>query len=288
MDERRGGIGPPGGRRTSDGVPPAPRLTSPPSQSFDRSRADVAQLVEQLIRNQQVGGSSPPVGSIFSRTYAIAASRFAAPEAQRKQLETALRVVRQERSLAAVPPPRATNCAPPGLWRAREHASDRHAPCGEQAHGTAPDRTRRRPATGSQRANAAEVAPAGQRSGIPQAGARGALRPCRSRAVPRVRSTEIHLGPGFMRPRRWRSTFPLRTSTPWGSVMPIWVRATAARGLRGSPRRYEQLACQTRIEILRPPRGAGEARSGAPPREGREFRALADGCDGTRTRDQAA
>ena len=25
--------------------------------------ADVAQLVEQLIRNQQVGGSNPPVGS---------------------------------------------------------------------------------------------------------------------------------------------------------------------------------------------------------------------------------
>jgi hypothetical protein len=28
--------------------------------------ADVAQLVEQLIRNQQVNGSSPFVGSIFS------------------------------------------------------------------------------------------------------------------------------------------------------------------------------------------------------------------------------
>ena len=26
--------------------------------------ADVAQLVEQLIRNQQAGGSTPPVGSI--------------------------------------------------------------------------------------------------------------------------------------------------------------------------------------------------------------------------------
>jgi hypothetical protein len=47
----------------SDGVFTGPRLTSAPSQSFDRSRADVAQLVEQLIRNQQVGGSSPPVGS---------------------------------------------------------------------------------------------------------------------------------------------------------------------------------------------------------------------------------
>ena len=31
-----------------------------------RERADVAQLVEQLIRNQQVNGSSPFVGSIFS------------------------------------------------------------------------------------------------------------------------------------------------------------------------------------------------------------------------------
>jgi hypothetical protein len=28
-------------------------------------QADVAQLVEQLIRNQQVSGSSPLVGSIF-------------------------------------------------------------------------------------------------------------------------------------------------------------------------------------------------------------------------------
>ncbi len=30
-----------------------------------RSGADVAQAVEQLIRNQQVGGSSPPVSSRF-------------------------------------------------------------------------------------------------------------------------------------------------------------------------------------------------------------------------------
>gem|GEM_PF-1728614 len=29
------------------------------------NHADVAQLVEQLIRNQQVGGSNPPVGSTF-------------------------------------------------------------------------------------------------------------------------------------------------------------------------------------------------------------------------------
>ena len=83
----------------------------------------MAQLVEQLIRNQQVGGSSPPVGSMFSRTYESAVWRLRAPEAQRKHLEAPLRVAGQERSLAAVPPPRATNCAPPGLWRAREHAS---------------------------------------------------------------------------------------------------------------------------------------------------------------------
>jgi hypothetical protein len=33
-----------------------------------QERADVAQLVEQLIRNQQVIGSSPIVGSIKSST----------------------------------------------------------------------------------------------------------------------------------------------------------------------------------------------------------------------------
>ena len=32
-------------------------------RQFDQDCPDVAQLVEQLIRNQQVGGSSPPVGS---------------------------------------------------------------------------------------------------------------------------------------------------------------------------------------------------------------------------------
>ena len=31
--------------------------------TFRRKRADVAQLVEQLIRNQQVAGSNPAVGS---------------------------------------------------------------------------------------------------------------------------------------------------------------------------------------------------------------------------------
>ena len=33
--------------------------------SRSQKKADVAQLVEQLIRNQQVVGSSPIVGSIF-------------------------------------------------------------------------------------------------------------------------------------------------------------------------------------------------------------------------------
>jgi hypothetical protein len=33
---------------------------------MSKGQADVAQLVEQLIRNQQVNGSSPFVGSIFS------------------------------------------------------------------------------------------------------------------------------------------------------------------------------------------------------------------------------
>ena len=32
---------------------------------FEAKRADVAQLVEQLIRNQQVTGSNPVVGSIL-------------------------------------------------------------------------------------------------------------------------------------------------------------------------------------------------------------------------------
>jgi hypothetical protein len=33
---------------------------------FPRLKADVAQLVERLIRNQQVTGSNPVVGSSFS------------------------------------------------------------------------------------------------------------------------------------------------------------------------------------------------------------------------------
>jgi hypothetical protein len=38
-------------------------------ETFDY--AGVAQLVEQLIRNQQAGGSNPPVGSTFLRVFAI-------------------------------------------------------------------------------------------------------------------------------------------------------------------------------------------------------------------------
>ena len=33
-----------------------------------KTRADLAQLVEQLFRKQQVGGSSPPVGSTKNRS----------------------------------------------------------------------------------------------------------------------------------------------------------------------------------------------------------------------------
>ena len=46
--------------------PPRRRhLTAPPelARGPDHGWPDVAQLVEQLIRNRQVGGSSPPVGS---------------------------------------------------------------------------------------------------------------------------------------------------------------------------------------------------------------------------------
>jgi hypothetical protein len=62
----------PGGLFVFLGPPFAPVFTG--SESVDtipqgtckRGRADVAQLVEQLIRNQQVIGSSPIVGSINS------------------------------------------------------------------------------------------------------------------------------------------------------------------------------------------------------------------------------
>jgi hypothetical protein len=39
------------------------------NQREQRVKADVAQLVEQPIRNRQVSGSSPLVGSILSITY---------------------------------------------------------------------------------------------------------------------------------------------------------------------------------------------------------------------------
>ena len=32
---------------------------------YNKNNADVAQLVEQLIRNEQVTGSSPAIGSIY-------------------------------------------------------------------------------------------------------------------------------------------------------------------------------------------------------------------------------
>ena len=35
---------------------------------YNSTIADVAQLVEQLIRNEQVTGSSPAIGSIFYET----------------------------------------------------------------------------------------------------------------------------------------------------------------------------------------------------------------------------
>ena len=57
----------------SEALPPAMGKQSSEFCALDgqpielrRSNADVAQLVEQLIRNQQVNGSSPFVGSIFS------------------------------------------------------------------------------------------------------------------------------------------------------------------------------------------------------------------------------
>jgi hypothetical protein len=55
-------------------------FTPPPKGRYtSESQADVAQLVEQLIRNQQVTGSNPVVGSssvsepINSMTYAVQA-----------------------------------------------------------------------------------------------------------------------------------------------------------------------------------------------------------------------
>lgn len=45
------------------GGPPG-RIKFAGSRELDQDRPYVAQVVEQLIRNQQVGGSSPPVGSM--------------------------------------------------------------------------------------------------------------------------------------------------------------------------------------------------------------------------------
>ena len=61
----------------SPGPPFAPVFTAGesvdtiPQGTCKRGRADVAQLVEQLIRNQQVIGSSPIVGSIDSAASAL-------------------------------------------------------------------------------------------------------------------------------------------------------------------------------------------------------------------------
>jgi hypothetical protein len=46
-----------------------PKLTDSLQDIEDKPEADVAQLVEQPIRNRQVSGSSPLVGSILSITY---------------------------------------------------------------------------------------------------------------------------------------------------------------------------------------------------------------------------
>jgi hypothetical protein len=45
------------------------KLTDSLQDIEDKPEADVAQLVEQPIRNRQVSGSSPLVGSILSATY---------------------------------------------------------------------------------------------------------------------------------------------------------------------------------------------------------------------------
>ena len=52
--------------------------------------------LRQVIRNQQVGVSSSPVGSMFSRIYPSAASCLAVSETQRKHLEQALKDARPE------------------------------------------------------------------------------------------------------------------------------------------------------------------------------------------------
>ena len=46
-------------------------ITHRPSLSQGSPSAAAVGLIDLLIRNQQVGGSSPPVGSIFSRGYEV-------------------------------------------------------------------------------------------------------------------------------------------------------------------------------------------------------------------------
>jgi hypothetical protein len=69
--------------------PPRPAYT-PPSRSVagpprDRTGANIAQLVEQLIRNQQVSGSSPDVGSKITGTYGGASRGGARPVRKRSE-----------------------------------------------------------------------------------------------------------------------------------------------------------------------------------------------------------
>ena len=42
----------------------------------DYARANVAQLVEQLTRNEQVSGSSPLVGSIFNKGKNVSSNNY--------------------------------------------------------------------------------------------------------------------------------------------------------------------------------------------------------------------
>jgi hypothetical protein len=49
------------------------------NQFISLLKAILAQLVEQLIRNQQVGGSIPPDGSIFQKLNLLSARLFSSP-----------------------------------------------------------------------------------------------------------------------------------------------------------------------------------------------------------------
>ena len=46
-------------------------LATNPKMCYNEKDADVAQLVEQLIRNEQVTGSIPAIGSIFYYNHSI-------------------------------------------------------------------------------------------------------------------------------------------------------------------------------------------------------------------------